>query len=114
MMSSAMNRSLPETLAALLLATSILCAAPQVSLLTDADVGQPASHGLAVLEQALRARGLDVRRHVGAGAVQGDLVVLAGLSQSNSRAASALAAANVVLPVGPEALTVRRTTYQGK
>src|ERR1039458_248861 len=54
-------RRFPPVAALFLLALPAM-AARQVALVTDGELAQPARHGLAKLQEALRARGLDVTR----------------------------------------------------
>src|ERR1035441_2543295 len=64
--------------AALFLLALPAMAARQVALVTDGELAQPARHGLAKLQEALRARGFDVT----ASAAQADYVILAGTRAS--------------------------------
>ncbi|MBZ5619397.1 MAG: hypothetical protein LAQ69_11845 [Acidobacteriia bacterium] len=60
--------------------------AQQVALIVESGPAAPASHGLARLEQALRAKGLDVVRS----AAKADYFILAGLASSGGAVARAL------------------------
>src|ERR1035441_10752882 len=60
--------------AALFLLALPAMAARQVALVIDGELAQPARHGLAKLQEALRAKGFDVT----ASAAQADYVILAG------------------------------------
>ncbi len=89
-----------------------LCAgalpAARVAVIADAGLEGPARHGLAKLSESLKARGFSVE----SGSVgRADYVVVAGLS-SDKRVAAALSRGT--LPSGPQALVMRRTTFQGK
>src|ERR1035437_6025778 len=64
--------------AALFLLTLPAMAARQVAVVTDGELAQPARHGLAKLQEALRAKGFDVT----ASAAQADYVILAGTGAS--------------------------------
>src|ERR1035441_6826936 len=64
--------------AALFLLALPAMAARQVALVIDGELAQPARHGLAKLQEALRAKGFDVT----ASAAQADYVILAGTGAS--------------------------------
>jgi hypothetical protein len=83
-----------------------------VVVIADLAGSAPARHGIVKLEQALRARGVQVSE----GAVElahADAVILAGISGGSGPAISALG--NVPPPSGPESLVVRTgARYRGK
>src|SRR5437764_9885820 len=76
-------------------------AARRVVFVTEANVGGPASHGLAKLQEALQAAGLEIAD--ASTSATADLAVLANV---RSRC--------VDTPRTAEALSVRRGTYSGK
>lgn len=80
-------------------------AARQVALITDGEIAPPARHGLAKLEEALRAKGFDVS----ASAAQADYVIFASTGTN-----AALAELQGPAAVGREALTIWRGRYRNK
>ena len=94
--------------ASLLLLFAGVASAARVAIVADPNLGPPARHGLTTLTESLKDKGFIVDTGSPAGA---DFVVLAGLP-ADRRVAAALARGT--LPVGPQALAVRRTTWQGK
>ncbi len=78
----------------------------KVVVITDAALGQPARHGVQKLEEALRAKEVEVSE--GESQLSGaDLVLLVGLGDGRGAAAAALAEMKAPSPRGAEALTVR-------
>jgi hypothetical protein len=77
-------------------------AARTVAVITQGELAAPAAHGLGKLSSALRKKGFEVS-DASAGKTA-DLFILAGIGPSSGAA----------LPEGPEALVIRRATYQGK
>ncbi len=88
-------------------------AAPRVALLVEGKLDASAEHGLGTLIESLRAKGVSVERGAGIPASGADVVVLAGRG-SAPRVAGVLKAAKAPLPDGPQALAIRRTTFQSK
>ena len=80
-------------------------AARQVALVIDGELAQPARHGLAKLQEALRAKGFDVT----ASAAQADYVILAGTGAS-----ATLQQWKAPAPAGRESLTIWRGRYRNK
>src|ERR1035441_7532355 len=80
--------------AALFLLALPAMAARRVALVTDGELAPPARHGLAKLQEALRAKGFDVI----ASAAQADYVILAGAGPSPT-----LPGGNVPAPAGRRA-----------
>jgi hypothetical protein len=80
-------------------------AARQIALITEGELGPPARHGLAKLQEALRAKGFDVT----ASAAQADYVILAGTGTS-----ATLQEFQAPVPAGREALTIWRGRYRNK
>src|ERR1039458_4370760 len=91
--------------AALFLLALPAMAARQVALVTDGELAQPARHGLAKVQEALRARGFDVT----ASAAQADYVILAGTGAS-----ATLQQWKAPAPAGRESLTIWRGRYRNK
>src|ERR1039457_2075276 len=91
--------------AALFLLALPAMAARRVALVTDGELAPPARHGLAKLQEALRAKGFDVI----ASATQADYVILAGAGPSPT-----LPGWNVPAPAGRESLTIWRGRYRNK
>src|ERR1035441_995016 len=91
--------------AALFLLALPAMAARRVALVTDGELAPPARHGLAKLQEALRARGVAVM----ASAAQADYVILAGAGPSPT-----LPGWNVPAPPGRESLTIWRGRYRNK
>jgi hypothetical protein len=87
-----------KVLAAAFLFAWLAPAAPRVAVVAEGALSPPARHGLAKMEQALRAKGFEVVDSTAAGAAQADFVVLAGLRPSE----------------GAEGLAIRRDKFQGK
>jgi hypothetical protein len=88
--------------------------ARRVALVVPGQLPSPAGHGVAKLEQSLRARGFTVARTTSAESALGDFVILTGTSVGQNAAAHALQNLKVALPAGPETLTVQRDTIKGK
>jgi hypothetical protein len=81
-----------------------------VTIVIEPGADAPASHGIGVLRDVLRARGF---RIVEAGSKpQPQFVILAGVGPK-SEAARTLTAGGTALPEGPEALAVRRLAGRG-
>src|ERR1035441_299337 len=97
-----MRRLVP--MAALLLLILPAMAARQVALVIEGELAPPARHGLAKLQDALRAKGYEIA----ADAAQADYVILAGTG------ASAAAQLGAPVPAGREALTIWRGRYLDK
>jgi len=86
----------------------------RVSLVTDANPGPAVRHGLAKVEEALRAKGAVVERVKSLDAAKGGHVVVAGRADATGPAAAAHDGASVPKPTGPESLVVRHTTQNGR
>ena len=80
-------------------------AARQIALITDGELAPPARHGLAKLQEALRAKGFEIA----ASAAQADYVILAGIGPS-----ATLQEWKAPVPAGREALTIWRGRYRNK
>jgi hypothetical protein len=97
----------------IVLALFLLCApalaAQKVAVITDGAIIPPAAHGLAKLEQSLRAKGYELADPAGA-----DYLILAGVRSPNGEITKALNGLKALLPDGPEALTIQRANYRGK
>src|ERR1039457_4900713 len=91
--------------AALFLLALPAMAARRVALVTDGELAPPARHGLAKLQEPLRAKAFDVI----ASATQADYVILAGTGPSPT-----LPGWNVPAPAGRESLTIWRGRYRNK
>src|ERR1039457_6141497 len=91
--------------AALFLLALPAMAAHRVALVTDGELAPPARHGLAKLQEALRAKGFDVV----ASAAQADYVILAGTGPT-----AILREFQAPVPAGREALTIWRGRYRDK
>src|ERR1035437_1510582 len=91
--------------AALFLLALPAMAARQVALVIDGELAQPARHGLAKLQEALRAKGFDVT----ASAAQAGYVILAGTGAS-----ATLQQWKAPAPAGRESLTIWRGRYRSK
>ncbi len=94
---------------ALLLLCAPALAAQKVAVITDGAIIPPAAHGLAKLEQSLRAKGYELADPAGA-----DYLILAGVRSPNGEITKALNGLKAPLPDGPEALTIHRANYRGK
>jgi hypothetical protein len=88
--------------------------AGRVSILHDGTPGRAARHGLATLEAALRARGLDVERPASPGAATGARLIIAGPCGGTGEAARSLRAVGVSPPDAPQSLAIRTVTLRGK
>lgn len=88
--------------------------ARRIAVVTDPAQDPPALHGIAKLEEALRAKGCTVTE--GASGVSGaDFVIVAGVMTAHGPAAAAIDAMKAPMPSGAEALTVRMgSKYKGK
>src|ERR1022692_508222 len=91
--------------AALFLLALPATAARQVVLVTDGELAPPARHGLAKLQEALRAKGFDIA----ANAAQADYVILACTGPSDT-----LQQWKAPAPAGRESLTIWRGRYRDK
>ena len=80
-------------------------AARRMALVTDGELAPPARHGLAKLQDALRAKGFEIA----AAPDRADYVILAGTGAS-----PALQEFQAPVPAGPEALTIWRGRYRNK
>ena len=92
-------------IAALFLLALPAMAARQIALVTEGELAPPARHGLAKLQEALRAKGFDVA----ASAAQADYVILAGTGAS-----ATLREWEAPAPSGRESLTIWRGRYRNK
>lgn len=77
-----------------------------VAIVSDGAMLPPARHGIARLQEVLRARGLEVVD--GSRAASAEFVVLTGACSGIGAAAKALTDLKVVAPEGAEALAIRR------
>src|SRR5450756_2075460 len=96
-------------IAALFLLSLPAMAARQVALVIEGEPGPPARHGLAKLQEALRAKGFDVTA-----AAQADYVILAGVTLAGTGASATLREFRAPVPAGREALTIWRGRYRNK
>jgi hypothetical protein len=98
---------------ALLMSFNEACvAARSLSIVTGADLGAPARHGLGELESAARAQGWEVENAPSVERARGDVIVVAGLAGT---AGAWPAAAKPTHPLDvPEALAVKKLTVAGK
>jgi hypothetical protein len=80
-------------------------AARQIALIAEGELAPPARHGLAKLQDALRAKGFEIA----ASAAQADYVILAGTGAS-----ATLQEWNAPVPAGRESLTIWRGRYRNK
>jgi hypothetical protein len=87
---------------------------PAISIITDKTPGPAASHGLAKLMAALRAKSVSLEKIDSAAAARGRTLVVAGLISGEGLAAQLLKDAADSLPRGPEALVIRPTRFQDK
>jgi len=87
---------------------------PQISIVTDADPGPGARHGLAKLQAALAARSFRCERLTSLAGARGQFIVLAGLAGAKGPAAERLKANGAPLPEGPEALVIRHISLAGR
>jgi hypothetical protein len=85
-----------------------------ISIVTDRTPGAAALHGLSKLTAALDRKGLVSEKAAGIKAAAGKLLLVAGLAQGDGPAAKLLKDLKLTPPQGPEALLVRKTTYEGK
>src|SRR5450759_4187821 len=92
-------------LATLFLLAFPATAARQVALVTDGELAPAARHGLAKLQEALRAKGFDITASV----AQADYVILAGTGAS-----ATLQEFQAPVPAGRESLTIWRGRYRNK
>src|SRR5450759_4854222 len=92
-------------IAALFLLALPAMAARQIALVTEGELGPPARHGLAKLQEALRAKGFDITASV----AQADYVILAGTGAS-----ATLQEFQAPVPAGRESLTIWRGRYRNK
>lgn len=86
---------------------------PAVALIASGKMEAPAHYGLEQLRQSLEAAGFQVERSTQAGASPAPYVVVAGLA-TDPEIAAIMRAQKVELPQGPQALVIRRFTFQGK
>ncbi|MCX6629026.1 MAG: hypothetical protein NTW28_15520, partial [Candidatus Solibacter sp.] len=92
-------------IAALFLLSLPAMAARQIALVTEGELGPPARHGLAKLQEALRAKGFEIAVN----GAQADYVILAGTGAS-----ATLREWHAPVPAGRESLTVWRGRYRNK
>ena len=85
-----------------------------ISVITESTMGAPARYGITKLEEALRAKGVNVTE--GRGALAGsDFAIVAGLGTGSGAAAYVLQQIKTRPPVGAESLTIRTgVEYKGK
>ena len=89
-------------------------AGSQVALVIDANLEEPALHGLKKLEQALESKGHSVTYSQDVVSTSTNHFILAGKATAEGSATKILRALNVPLPDGPEALVIQRTELHGK
>jgi hypothetical protein len=87
---------------------------PTVSVVTDRVPGPAAAHGLEKLTAALSAKGVACEKAASLAEARGKILIVAGLAGGDGPAARLLQTENRPVPVGPEALVIRRTEWQGK
>ena len=87
---------------------------PLVSVVTDRVPGPAAVHGLDKLTAALSAKGGACEKAASLAEARGKILIVAGLAGGDGPAARLLQTENHPVPVGPEALVIRRTEWQGK
>ncbi len=86
----------------------------KVAIVTDDALEPTSRHGINALQNALRARNIEILTGR-ANARAADLVVLVGVAAAHGPAMAALSNAKVAMPAGAQALTIRKNlTYQGK
>jgi len=85
-----------------------------VSLVADPACGAASRHGLDRLKAAFRQKRFVVDEARSAESAAGSILVVAGFASAGSPAARLLQEAKAALPAGPEALSVLRTTRNGK
>ena len=83
-----------------------------VSIIAGTGLGPPAQHGLAKLEEAVRAQGWEIEHAASAGAARGEQLVFAGLPALAH--ADGLATVLPYWPDSPEGLVVKHFTWHGK
>jgi hypothetical protein len=85
-----------------------------VSLVVDPVCGPAARHGLERMRDAFRRKGFAIEDAGSADTATGSIVVVAGLAAAGSPASRLLQESKTALPAAPEALSVLRTTRNGK
>lgn len=95
-----------------LLAVSNAPAGQNAFLVSDSNPAPPAKHGLKELATALGNRGWQCHTGKSLDEAEGDLIVVAGLSNGNGPAAQLARSNGGALPAEPEALSVRKITWR--
>ncbi|RLD91803.1 MAG: hypothetical protein DRJ29_13565 [Bacteroidetes bacterium] len=89
-------------------------AGSQVALVIDANLEEPALHGLRKIEQALQSKGHTVTYAKDVVSISADYLILAGKATFEGPASRNLKVFNVPLPEGPEALVIRKMELRDK
>src|SRR6186713_2663893 len=87
---------------------------PDVSIVTEGQVGAPVGHGLGKLADALSARQVTFERVLSPAEARGRTIILVGLSGGDGPAATMLKSAGYPLPSAVEGLTIRRASFRGR
>ena len=87
---------------------------PKISIITDATIGSPVSHGLTTLTANLDKQNIPYEKVSSIAEAHGDILLVAGLSSGAGEAAKLLLEANKQMPAEAEALTIWKTEVQQK
>lgn len=85
-----------------------------ITLVATEDATKPVRHGLAKLDEALRARGATVRQVASLEKADGGMVLVAGIASGEDEVTKLLADLNLSPPAIPESLLIRRLEREGK
>lgn len=87
---------------------------PLVSIVTDAQQGAPALHGLAKLANAFQTKNIPFEKVESRSEAKGKLIIVTGLSSGKGEAAKILKEGNHKVSEASEALTIWKTTWKDK
>ena len=82
---------------------------PEVSIITDATMGQSAEHGLSELTSTLEDRNIPFEKVISIDKAKGKILLVAGLSRGTGLAVQLLKDSGLPLPTVAEALSIRKT-----
>ena len=107
------------TLSAMILLFGVTCnlqaaQSPSVSLVTGAQMGPAARHGVSKVRLALRAKGIQIEESTSLETARGDQLLVLGLFREAGPAVTLHNSLNIPRPVEAESLLIRHVKWSGK
>jgi hypothetical protein len=92
---------------------AVAAAAPRVSLVLDDSSAEPIQHGIGKLKLALQQKGVSLEEAASFRAVNGNTVVVAGLTTGTGEAARLISELQLTPNTEPESLLIRKVNREG-